>query len=547
MFFNRTFHPDEANQAFTTGRLLETGHYTYRPSDHHGPTLYYAAAPLQKAAGHASFAELDGVLLRCTPLIFAILGLLFLAHTVYRLVRISSNTFSRTFAGLAALGSVLLLGSAPIFAFFATDFIQEMLLVSFTLMMLWAGVGYYHSRMIPGRIKPGTWALLFGVGAGLSFATKETCILTFTAALLAGIPFFVFRPRSAPVETSRATGLMSHGILALQGFLLTAVLLFSSFCQNWQGVYDAFVSAPLHYLGRAAGDAAASEGANWHVHPWWQHLKWLLGFPISQTTTSFRGGLYGPFSNFSALLHLLVFQLPIGSGLAILARRSGKRNSPLLLGFLYLSLFTLLLTVLYSAIPYKTPWCTLQIIVPLLAAVALGFPICALAITTFFTSRGHTDKVVRPLATLTFLVLMPLSLIGCHHVRGLAKINQNPDSAEIPYTYAHASPESIQLATCVADAVQQHQGLNGEQPPSIVVALPPEDTWPFPWYNRRLSTYTGYWTSFEDLEVLANLGMKPTVVIVPMTQGHLVMPLFPHLRHTKRFYMRPGVRVRVFW
>ena len=24
LFFNRTFHPDEANQAFTTGRLLET-------------------------------------------------------------------------------------------------------------------------------------------------------------------------------------------------------------------------------------------------------------------------------------------------------------------------------------------------------------------------------------------------------------------------------------------------------------------------------------------------------------------------------------------
>ena len=49
--FNRTFHPDEANQAFTTGRLLETGVYRYDPKDHHGPTLYYAAAAVQKAAG----------------------------------------------------------------------------------------------------------------------------------------------------------------------------------------------------------------------------------------------------------------------------------------------------------------------------------------------------------------------------------------------------------------------------------------------------------------------------------------------------------------
>ena len=59
-FFARTFHPDEANQAFTAGRLLETGRYEYRPDDHHGPTLYYAAAVIQKAAGHNSLATLDG-------------------------------------------------------------------------------------------------------------------------------------------------------------------------------------------------------------------------------------------------------------------------------------------------------------------------------------------------------------------------------------------------------------------------------------------------------------------------------------------------------
>ena len=46
---------------------------------------------------------------------------------------------------------------------------------------------------------------------------------------------------------------------------------------------------------------------------------------------------------------------------------------------------------------------------------------------------------------------------------------------------------------------------------------------------------------------LAESGAKPTVVIVPMEEGHLVQPLFPYLKKTKRFYMRPGVRVRVFW
>ena len=159
--FSRTFHPDEANQAFTVGRLLETGHYTYRPTDHHGPTLYYAAAPLQRAFGHTTTADLDGTLLRCTPLLFAVLGLALLAHAVFRLSR----------SWLGALMTVLLVGTAPLFAFFATDFIQEMLLVCFTLTMLWAGVGYeralHPDAAAPRRLKPGSWALLLGIGADL--------------------------------------------------------------------------------------------------------------------------------------------------------------------------------------------------------------------------------------------------------------------------------------------------------------------------------------------------------------------------------------------
>ena len=87
MVFDRTFHPDEANQAFTTGRLLESGVYAYQPQDHHGPTLYYAAAAIQKAAGHNDTASLDGTLLRCTPLVFAVLGLLFGIAALKRLTR----------------------------------------------------------------------------------------------------------------------------------------------------------------------------------------------------------------------------------------------------------------------------------------------------------------------------------------------------------------------------------------------------------------------------------------------------------------------------
>ena len=348
----RTFHPDEANQAFTAGRLLETGRYEYRPDDHHGPTLYYAAAALQKAAGRNDLATMDGTLLRCTPLLFAALALVFAFISIRKLARGSLRAPYGWF--VPAMGA-LLLGTSPIFVFFATDFIQEMLLACFTMMMLWAGVGYFKvpgaSCFVPGaklkhkdgresnapsaKIKPGTWALFFGIAAGLAFATKETSIISFIAAAIAGwcaLANGKQLARNRPESTALQAVLPQAVLLAGLAFLLTSILLFSSFASNWQGVYNAFIAAPLSYLGRAAG-SAASAGAADHVHPWWQYLKWLF-FPGWQ---------------FSALPLAALF-------LATFRRRS------------FIHWYALIVFALYSIIPYKTPWCALQLLAPLAVA-----------------------------------------------------------------------------------------------------------------------------------------------------------------------------------
>ncbi len=476
--FDRTFHPDEANQAFTTGRLLETGRYAYRPDDHHGPTLYYAAAALQKAAGHDTLATMDGTLLRCTPLLFAVLALVFGFLAVRRLAR----------SWLVPSLFVLLLGTSPVFVFFATDFIQEMLLACFTMMMFWAGVGYFHSRTAGTKLKPGSWALLFGIAAGLAFATKETSLIAFAAAALAGVPF-AWRYRKDVWAEKR------DAALTFAGFALTAILFFSSFASNWQGVYNAFIAAPLSYLGRAAG-SAASAGAADHVHPWWQYLKWLFGSGWQ----------------FSALPVLALFIVSL------------KRRS-------YIHAYALAVFAIYSALPYKTPWCALQIVLPLSLA-----PFCS---------------IVGPIGKLRMAATPLVAMAVVFNICGLGCMARDPDSKDIPCNYASASPEVKQLSATVASAMEDASG-DGQtnpkhDPPFIAVALPPADTWPFPWYNRPYEPQTGYWTSFDDLKQLAAANIKPAVVVVPMTEGHLVQPLFPHLKHTKRFYMRSGVRVRVFW
>ena len=520
MVLDRTFHPDEANQAFTTGRLLETGRYTYQPQDHHGPTLYYVAAAIQKAAGHNDTASLDGTLLRSTPLVFAVLGLVLGIFTLKRLTK----------SFIPGLVFALLLGSSPFFAFFATDFIQEMLLACFLLMMFWAGVGYLN----PGtKWKTGTWALFFGTGAGLAFATKETCLISFAAAALAATPFLVKR---LTLEKIRARS--RDAVLAVLGFLIVTSILYSDFGRDFHGVYNAFIAAPLSYLGRAAGDASASTGANWHVHPWWQYFQWL-----------FSGHLV--LANFICL-GLSFGIIAITLGRALQARRDGPAGRTPHGTFLFTTTYALLLLAFYSAIPYKTPWCALQILVPLLLVSFLG--------CINFCEKLHSIALRKcntlPAKAIHVLSYAPLLYLAGHLLYGncsaLARIWRDPDSTDIPCNYAAASPEVKELAATVASAMTS---VTNHEPPFIAVALPAADTWPFPWYNRPYERQTGYWTSFDDLKALANAGIKPTVVIVPMEEGHLVQPLFHHLKHTKRFYMRPriperkvrGVRVRVFW
>ena len=83
----RPMHHDEANQAVKFGVLLETGHYDYDRTDHHGPTLYYLTLPFAWLRGQATLASLDERTIRLVPAVFGaglILLLPFLASALGR-------------------------------------------------------------------------------------------------------------------------------------------------------------------------------------------------------------------------------------------------------------------------------------------------------------------------------------------------------------------------------------------------------------------------------------------------------------------------------
>jgi len=311
----KPFHADEANQATKFGILLEDGTYEYDPHDHHGPTLYYAALPtawcgLTETKPDGSY-RLTEATLRLVPLAAGMLGLLLLC--LFR------DGFSRT--GLLVAGAFIAV--CPAMVYYSRYFVQEMMLVAFTL-------GFLGSLWRYVRKPDLMWALNIGLFVGLMHATKETFVLSCAAALVA-LPFM------GPIQWKRG---FKHLPVALFGAAGVSVLFFSSFGTHWEGVVDSVMT----YFRMA--DRAGGEG---HEKPWDYYAR-LLAWQDSQG------------------LKLTEIMLLVLAGLGVLAClvRFKRGLGP------FFVVYTAVLFAIYSLIQYKTPWLTVNII-PGLALVGAAF------------------------------------------------------------------------------------------------------------------------------------------------------------------------------
>jgi hypothetical protein len=121
-----------------------------------------------------------------------------------------------------------------------------------------------------------------------------------------------------------------HLVAALAAAAVTAVVFFSSFFTNAAGPLDA-LRTYLPWLRRAGG-------ATEHVHPWNFYFERLLFFHV-------RGG---PFWSEGLIV-----------ALALAGFIGALRASPGLLLLRLIAFYTFWLTLIYTLLPYKTPWCLL--------------------------------------------------------------------------------------------------------------------------------------------------------------------------------------------
>ena len=478
----RPMHGDEAVHAVKFNELWTTGRYVYDCHDYHGPVLYYFTWPIAWLTGAADYRDLTESTFRIVPALFGVALIL--------LILLVSDALGPK----ATIAAAVLTALSPAMVYYSRYYIQEMLLAFLAFAMIASGWRYACS----GRFG---WALAAGASAGLMHATKETCVIAWGAMMAALVGTRLLgqsspSPASAgpavsdPCTSAPGARWSGRAVPAVAGAVAAAgvvsLLCFSCFLTNPAGSLDSLLAVNT-YLGRAAGVAA-------HHHPWYYYLKLLAWTHYPPA----------PVWSEAPILVLAV----IGSVVAL--RPAGRR--PAFLRFL--ALYAFLMAVVYSAIPYKTPWCAVQFLQPLILLAGVGAAELAGAVI-------HTWGRA---------ALVALLLVGAAHLGNqayLASFRYSADGRN-PYVYAHPLNDVRRLG----ERVERLAAAHPERRRMLVKVIAP-DSWPLPWYLRRLER-VGYWETVPA---------DPDAPVV-ITTAELQPQVGRHLKDTyqiSHFGVRPGL------
>jgi len=490
----RPLHGDEANQAVKTGRLLEKGEYRYDPKEHHGPTLYYMTLAVLKAAGVDKFSDSTITEYRLVPALCGILMVALAGLLVLPLGR------------WAAFWAALLTAVSHAMTYYSRYYIQETLFVLFVYAALACAWRWWR--------KPGLgWALATGVCLGLVHATKETCVVVFAAmALATALTLLHSRLRDGrwPVLFGEDTpsARLSGRVLAFQaGALVLAaaavsVTFYSSFYTYPRGVLDSVLTF-ANYLHRGAEGAGS---VALHDKPWYYYIS-LLGWTYRTA---------GPKWTEAPVLALAA----LGAIVLLVRRNTGVTPRSALLGR-FLVFFTLILSVVFSLLTYKTPWNLLIFFQGMILLAGVG--------ATALIRAGRW----RPVQAVLCAAVLCTAAFGARQA-WQGNFVYAAD-ARNPYAYAHTSSAVTRLVDRVHDLCAVDPA--GKAMP-VYVIQPGGDYWPLPWYFRDL-TKVGYWS---DIPAAPD---APVIITAPQMAPTL-QPLLKDKYMVETHGLRPGRLLTVF-
>ena len=458
----RPAHFDEGvNGSFIDGMRTE-GCYRYDPANYHGPLHFYTLF-----AGQQLFGRSLWVLRMPTALIGTALVALMLA-------------FHRFLPWRAVWIAAIAAAISPAMVFYSRYAIHEMWLPFFTLLAVYGGCGIVRRD---GRIGD-LWA--FGIGLAGMVLTKETYFIHWIAAVLALLAMrflewltpltprvqrsrpadlFEGRPADTAEAVPRTAYFTNRQIATVTLTCIAAVLVFQSgFGLYPDGIRGLFETFRLMF----AKGTTAEAGHNKEFFYWVKLMAWyewpaLLGL-IAAPLLSLRR------SNVAATLVLAVAALLIaigcfGDAIGIHTGAAKDFLKPDLwlaslpslslwliacsVGFLaaspaqsremrWLCLYGLASFAAYSLIPYKTPWCIINLLWP------------------FFFVLGQLAENLAQ-STDRRLVYAVGLLLAWNPLRDCWALNYvHPTYDEERYAYVHTTPEIGKLLRAVRDLAREN-------------------------------------------------------------------------------------------
>lgn len=454
------FHHDEGVNGFFTTNLVRNGTYVYDPANYHGPSLYYFALVSEILFGLTTEA------MRLVPVVFGILtvGLVF--------------PLRRHLGSLAVLTAGGLLAISPGAIYVSRYFIHETLLVALSLAVVVAAI-FYLDRREPKYLLAGA------VSLALLFATKETGIITIAVLLIAVVVGHLYvnwrwpsrrRPKAGRSAARRrsvwidgveyrptSTGDATQGPAAVWSraripgehlagaavvFGVIYVLLYSSFFTNFpKGLIDSLATFTIW----------AQHGEATQVQPVYKYLQWMIPTELPILVLGAVGGV-------------------------IAAIQARDRL------WVVIGLWAAGITAVYSIIQYKTPWITIDLLLPL--ALLAG-----LAISTAWRSTR-------------WRLTVPIALAGAILVSGYQAIDLNYvhyDDETYPYVFVHSTRQMLNLVDEI-EATAQRAGTSKQT--GIVFVTP--DYWPLPWYFRDYprAGFFGQIVDTQEAMIVANVNQE---------------------------------------
>jgi predicted membrane-bound mannosyltransferase len=152
-----------------------------------------------------------------------------------------------------------------------------------------------------------------------------------------------------------------------------------------------------------------------------------------------------------------------------------RKRDPSAYGFL--AFYALFLSLIYSLIPYKTPWLALNFWLPI--ALFAG-----LAIESLWHMPAKSPALRTAIQAGCILLGAMAAMLIAHDTR--QRVFLHPADETNPYAYAHTSEDLLGLPVEIEKLAHQ----NAISAPRIAIIA--SDPWPLPWYLRHFSN-VGFW------------------------------------------------------